>query len=272
MTTEPLWKALVLAAGRGPHDPMAKAYDVSHKCGIEIAGIPMLVRVLQVLRNSPQIGEIVISIDSPEIGIDLAERAQVDVTVMRSSSSAPASVIDAAGQMTYPLLVTTADHPLLTVEMIDYFITRSSASGADLTAGLASAETIMTAYPSSKRTFLHFAGDRVSGCNLFALMTPRALAGIAFWDHLDKVRKQPAKLIGAFGLRPLLLYLLGRLSLARAFEEASRRLSLIARPVLMPFAEAAIDVDKPADKELVEDIFAGRSRPATTPLQAAAPE
>jgi hypothetical protein len=38
----------------------------------------------------------------------------------------------------------------------------------------------------------------------------------------------------------------------------SRRLDLTARPVLMPFAEAAVDVDKPEDKELAERIFIER--------------
>ena len=40
---------VVLAAGRGPDDPMAKAFGVAHKCGLAVAGIPMLQRVLAAL-------------------------------------------------------------------------------------------------------------------------------------------------------------------------------------------------------------------------------
>ena len=46
---------LVLAAGRGPDDPMAKAYGVTHKCLIEVGGEPMLKRVIHTLLASSQI-------------------------------------------------------------------------------------------------------------------------------------------------------------------------------------------------------------------------
>jgi hypothetical protein len=39
----------------------------------------------------------------------------------------------------------------------------------------------------------------------------------------------------------------------------SRRLGAEVRPVILPFAEAAIDVDKPGDLALVRGILAGRA-------------
>ena len=66
------------------------------------------------------------------------------------------------------MLVTTADHALLTPEMIDYFCEQAERNGADFSAGLARAEVILKAYPQSVRTFFRFGKDRVSGCNLFA--------------------------------------------------------------------------------------------------------
>jgi len=255
------YDALVLAAGRGPDDPMAKAYEVSHKCSIPVGGVPMLVRVLRTLAACPLIDEITVSIDRPDIGAALAAEAGVKARIISSDRSAPASVIAAVEKhgARLPLLVTTADHALLSAEMVDYFIRMSAQSGADLTAGLATAGTILEAYPQSKRTFLQFGETKVSGCNLFALNDATGLKAIAFWDRLDQLRKKPLRLIAAFGVKPLLLYATGRLTLERAFGEASRRLRLSARPVLMPFAEAAIDVDKPADKELVEEILASRA-------------
>ncbi|WP_342641229.1 NTP transferase domain-containing protein [Rhodoligotrophos ferricapiens] len=254
------YNVLVLAAGRGANDPMAKAFAVSHKCAIPVGGVPMLVRVLAALSHSRLAGNIAVSIDRADIGQSLAAEAGVPARIIPASQSAPRSIIDAIERqgVRLPLLITTADHALLDQAMLDHFIRASQASGADLTAGLATAETILAAYPSSQRTFLRFAGDRVSGCNLFAVNREAGLKAIAFWDRLDQLRKKPFRLVGAFGIRPLLLYGLGRLSLARAFQEASRKLELEAQPILMPFAEAAIDVDKPADKELVESILASR--------------
>jgi hypothetical protein len=86
----------------------------------------------------------------------------------------------------------------------------------------------------------------------------RALSLLDRWQYLEQVRKKPWRLIAAFGISPLLRFLTGRLDLEQAFQIVSARLGLLARPVVMPFAEAAIDVDKPADKELAERIAARR--------------
>jgi len=48
---------------------------------------------------------------------------------------------------------------------------------------------------------------------------------------------------------------LDRLTLAEAFGYVSERLNITAAPILIPIAEAAIDVDKPSDKALVERIL-----------------
>ena len=72
------------------------------------------------------------------------------------------------------------------------------------------------------------------------------------------MRKKPWRLVAAFGIAPLIGFLTGSLTLDKAFAIISRRLGLIASPVIMPFAEAAIDVDKPADKDLAESILAAR--------------
>jgi hypothetical protein len=90
-------------------------------------------------------------------------------------------------------------------------------------------------------------------------MTPRAARAIEFWQSVERNRKRPWRLVAAFGVAPLLRYGLGRIDLATAFRLGSQRLGLDARPVLMPFAEAAIDVDKPDDKDLCEIILQARA-------------
>ena len=62
----------------------------------------------------------------------------------------------------------------------------------------------------------------------------------------------------AFGWRPLLAYLLGRLTLDDAMARASSIIGARIAAVVVPYAEAAIDVDKPADLALAETILARR--------------
>jgi CTP:molybdopterin cytidylyltransferase MocA len=250
---------LVLAAGRGPNDPMAKAYEVTHKCLVEIGGEPMLKRVVRTLLASPEIASVTVSIEKKELLTDALGPLAARVAFLASAESAARSALAALPEdAEYPWLITTGDHPLLTLEMLRYFLDAATGSGADLCAGLARAETILARFPDARRTYLPFGPDRVSGCNLFALTSPAARKALAFWHDLERLRKKPWRLIGAFGPVALLRFFAGTLTLDSAFALASRRLGLTARPVLMPFAEAAVDVDKPADKELAERILRER--------------
>jgi GTP:adenosylcobinamide-phosphate guanylyltransferase len=258
MSEHQLYNALVLAAGRGAEDPMAKEFNITHKCLVKTGGKPMLTRVITALESSPHIGKITICIDDPA-PVTLALGAKHDALIVKSANSAPASVLSsiADGKLEWPVLVTTADHALLTPEMINHFVRKSAEADASLTVGLANQHVIEERFPQTKRTYLPFADQKVSGCNLFMLYDADSLKAVAFWRQADQNRKKPWKLVGSFGLIPLLSWALGRLSLAAAFQRASKQLGVNVKPVLMPFAEAAIDVDKPQDKELVDRIFAG---------------
>jgi len=250
------WTAVVLAAGRGPSDPMAKAYGVTHKCALPVNGVPMLRRVVDALRQSSSVAGVSISIESPAVVREILAEKESGIAIIASESSAPLSALVAIRkQAAFPVLLTTADHALLTPEMVDYFCQHAERNGADFSAGLARAETVLAAYPQSVRTFFRFGKDRVSGCNLFAISNANGLRILEKWQFLEQARKKPWRLVAAFGPLALLRFALGLLSLDGAFRTVSTRLGLVAKPVLLPFAEAAIDVDKPADLALAEAIL-----------------
>ena len=254
------WTAIVLAAGRGPNDPMAKAYGVSHKCALPVNGVPMLQRVVGALRQSQSIAAIAISIETPAIVREALAEKDARIAVIASESSAPLSAIVAIRKRaTFPVLVTTADHALLTPEMVDHFCEAAERNGADFSVGLARAEIILAVYPQSVRTFFKFGKDRVSGCNLFAVNNENGLRILEKWQYLEQSRKKPWRLVAAFGPLALIRFVFGTLSLDGAFTLVSSTLGLTAKPILMPFAEAAIDVDKPSDLELAEVILKRRN-------------
>lgn len=236
------------------------AFGVAHKCTIPVLGVPMLQRVLAALDADVIDKPVLVSIDDATAGRRAAGPLHKTCTFIASGISAPVSAKAAVQTAAhYPVLVTTGDHPLLTREMVVDFLSRSQASAADFAVGLARAETILAKYPDTHRTFFKLGQDRVSGCNLFAVMNEKGLSVFDIWHDLEKNRKKPWKLVAAFGIGPLLSFLLGRLTLAGAFEQMSQRLGFTIKAVLMPFAEAAIDVDKPQDHALAERILRART-------------
>lgn len=257
--------ALILAASRGAADPVAKSEGISHKCLVDVAGTPMLVRVVDTLMASPSIGAIAISIEAPEVLEALAPVAEAveagRITVLPSGPTTSASVLRAVEALgtPYPLLIATADNPLLTPEMVEHFCAEALASDADLTAALASETVVREAVPTAQRTFLRFRDGRYSGCNLYALTREAGLGAVRFWAAAERHRKRPWRLVASFGLVSLALFLLGRLSLDEAFVRASKVMKVRARAIAMPFPTAPIDVDKPADLALVRQILASGS-------------
>ena len=256
--------ALVLAGSRGPDDPVASAAGVAHKCLVPVAGVPMAVRVVETLAACPGVDRIAVALEDPALLDDLpALRPLIAAgrcTLVPTAATPSLSVQRALDELTdpLPLLVTTGDHPLLTPEIVTRFCRAARGTGADFAAGLTPASAIRRAYPGAKRTYLRFRDERYSGANLFAVLKPEGRRAVAFWRRVEQERKRPWRLVRAFGWRPLVAYVLGRLTLDDAMARASRVIGARIAAVVMPQPEAAIDVDKQADLELVETILAQR--------------
>jgi hypothetical protein len=73
--------------------------------------------------------------------------------------------------------------------------------------------------------------------------------------------KKPRRLIGAFGIFAFLLYKSRLFTLRTVLRALSRTIGVRTAPILMPFAEGPIDVDRQVDWDLANRII--RSREAT---------
>ena len=261
------FSAIVLAADRAPGDAVAAAAGVASKCLAPVAGTPMVIRVLDALAAADQVGECVLCgppwpIVEGDAGLlDRLDRPGIRWVTNASTPSASTSAVLDSMPPDGPVLVTTADHALLSPEMVDHFCRSARETGLDLLAALATHETIMAAYPGMRRTVTRLKDGAYCSCNLFAFMTPRARAAADFWRRVESQRKKPLRVVGVLGVVVLLRYLLGLLTLDEALSRISRRLEMDIGVVKMPFANAAVDVDTAADWKVVEDIAAGKYAP-----------
>ncbi|MBL0715267.1 MAG: nucleotidyltransferase family protein [Desulfosarcina sp.] len=252
--------AVVLAADRTIPDPVAQAAGVSCKAMVPVDGIPMITRVIMALRGSKAIGSIILcgppwTTLQNETGLQqLLDSESIQWLPNREtpSTSAAAALQTLAAET--PVLLTTADHALLTPAILDYFCTKARHAAADVLVALAHYDAIMQAYPGMRRTATRFQDGPFCSCNLFAILTSRGRTAADFWRRVERERKTPWKMINKLGWLMVLKYLLGRLTLAEGLRRASQQLGFRASAVLMPFPEAAVDVDTPADWHFVQDI------------------
>ncbi|MCH2169587.1 nucleotidyltransferase family protein [Myxococcota bacterium] len=256
---------LIMAGRRAGNDDLAEATGHTHRALLDVSGVPMLMRVVQTLRASPSVGRIAISIDDPDSLDSLGEIAGIERH--RSLASPSASLSDFLGQLpeNEPLLVVTADHALLTPEMVEHFIGACAASDADVLVALVESQLLQTRYPETTRTYLRFGNEAFSGANLFAFRTPDARRAAEFWIRAERFRKRPWRLVATFGFVSLLQFALHRLDLDAALTRASQVMGAQVEAVRMPFAEAAIDVDRASDLALVEEILSHRDAGRVVP-------
>jgi hypothetical protein len=224
----------------------------------------MGVRVLTALAATPGIERISVSCDEPQLvarleGLMAGVRPALRLEHHASARSPAASLADFITSLEdgERALVTTADHPLMTAEIVGHFVERASGCDADLVAGVVAEGVYRRRFPAGPRTFVRFADDAFSGANLFLVRAPGAVRVAYFWVRLEGVRKRPWRLVSHFGVGTLVRFLSGRLTVARALAEASDVIGARLDAVFLPFAEAALDVDKPADLATVKALIEG---------------
>ena len=261
------FSAIVMAADRNPDDPVTRAAGVTCKALAPVGDIPMALRVLNALEESLEVGpRLLCGPPAPLLEQAAALKSGVDAgdygwLASRESPSASATAAMEQIPESQPVLLTTADHALLSAQIIDYFCGQARTAGFDLVVALAPHELVAKAYPSVKRTRLRFSDGDYCSCNLFAFMTPRSRAITGFWRKVESQRKQPWRVISILGWWPVFKYLLGRLSLQEALARLSDRLEMKIGVTILPFAEAAVDVDSENDWRLVQQLLAEKEKP-----------
>jgi GTP:adenosylcobinamide-phosphate guanylyltransferase len=253
------YTALVLAGRRGTDDALASSRGASHRALLPVAGVPMLARVLTALRGARHVSRIWISIDAPEVLAQVPALAAFRDLPLHASKESPArSVADALAQIgDTRVLVTTADHALLSGARVDRFLEGAAATEADVAVGVVERSAFRDASASAARTWIRLRCGSYTGANLFALQRERAIRAAQFFARAEKHRKKPWRMVAALGPTLALEYLAGTLDLEGACRQISKSAGATIRPVLLEDAAAAIDVDKAADLALAEKILAG---------------
>jgi len=256
------WTAILLAGQRPGIDLLAQAYGEQWKALIPVDGEAMLSRVAKTLLASPSIARVLVVAQQPEalfVGdcAWLAKEARVATAISTSGIAVSIGALAGTAEAPWPVLVTTADHPLLTPAMIEATI--AGTQDADVGVGVVSSRTLLAAYPNNRRTWLKFAGGHWTGANLFALRSHKAMPALFAWSEVERDRKKALKLIWHFGALLALRAVTRTITLEAAIAQAGHKLGARIKPIDLPFAEAGIDVDKPGDHALAERILKARA-------------
>ena len=252
------WTALLLAGSRPGVDPFAAANGTDLKALIPVGGVPMVTRPVAALLASPEVARVRVLAQQPDriaAVLPKDERLSAEPSGATIAATLDATLSDPA--KVFPLLVTTADHALLTPAMIADFC--GKAAGHDLALGVVERRSLLKRLPDSKRTWIGFRGGAYTGANLFAFGSPKARAAVALWRSVEQDRKKGWRVLSALGPSILLGAGLRLLTLDQVLARIGKRLGLSIAKVQMADPIAAVDVDKPADLDLANALSAERA-------------
>ncbi|WP_322291401.1 nucleotidyltransferase family protein [Allopontixanthobacter sp.] len=255
-------------AGQRPGiDILAQENGQTLKALIPVAGQSMLSRVVGALDLCPRISRIVVVAQDPQLLLSgdtarLLANPKVRLTPSTNGIASSIAAIAGSALAPWPVLVTTADHALLTPEMIDEFLDscEGNAKGGDLAIAFGERRIVEGGYPRTSRTWLKFRDGHYSGANLFALRNAKVMPALTLWSGVEQQRKKGLAVISQFGPLLLLRALTRTISFRNALAKAGATLGLKAELVVMSQPEAVIDVDKPADLVLAEQILRLREK------------
>lgn len=261
------YAAVVLAADRTANDPITQHTGAPCKTIAPVCGTPMIIRVLDALEASDLIESITIC-GPPQSVIpncpELKQRIEAGRIIwlpnLESPSRSAEKGFELVGQDT-PILLTTADHALITPEIVQHFLETSLSEKCDATIGLVNYDNIVATFPNTKRTVTKFRNGNFCGCNLYTFRQHgREL--VTRWRQAEDMRKRPWRLIAQIlGPWIVLRYLLGFLTLEQALSSVSKKTGIHVQAIMLPFPQAGIDVDKVEDLLLAETILSKTINP-----------
>lgn len=252
------WTAIVLAGSRPGVDPLAARFNVPIKALVPVGAEPMVARVVRTLLGCDRVERVLILAQEPDrLGWLARDRR---VTVAGSGRDIAGSLAEVLGGRAapWPALVTTADHPLLTPEMVEYFLEASN--GADASIGIVERSLMLARFPEARRTWVRFGADSYTGANLFTLRGARALEAVKLFARAEADRKRRLRLLWSFGPTLALGTVTRRFTPTKVADRVGRRIGIRIAAVSLPFAEAGIDVDRVEDQALAERILGAGMR------------
>ncbi|MGI6381061.1 MAG: NTP transferase domain-containing protein [Anaerolineae bacterium] len=246
MTTPTRWlHTVVLAGGPAEPDPLSVEAGVATKALLPIAGRPMVAHVLQALQRCDAIGPItVVGLEASLLEV-ICEGPPLRCLpnhhgIVDNILAATEGLDDAT-----PVLVVSADIPLLTPEAVSSFIQSAELSGGELCYAVVERAVMEARFPGSGRSFRHTREGDFAGGDLF-LATPRLFrthAGLA--RGLSDQRKSAWGLARLLGLGVLWRLATRRLTIRSLEARASTLLGCDCKAIISEHPELAMDVDKP---------------------------
>lgn len=255
----PLRLVVLAGHGLGPEgvDALAERFGEKHRCLIPLAGRPLIAHVLQTAAQHPRVASLAVCVEREAFDPiwDVLTRlpGRGSVALVEARGDIAESVRAAAEDWDGPLLVTTADHALLSTESVDAMA--EMLEGCDVAFALARRDAVEAAHPKALRNYIALRDGDFATCDLYGMASARFVDAVDVFRGAGIGGRESSRILRAIGVVGLVMIKLGLESLSGAVVRASRRLGLRVRAVIMADGTQAIDVDNDRTYAIVRDLL-----------------
>jgi molybdopterin-guanine dinucleotide biosynthesis protein A len=254
--------ACVILAGSTPNrvNPVAEYAGVDQKALVPIAEKPMISYVVEAVTSATKVQKTIIvglrgSIDQlnslPVEYLPGEDKILKNIIIGVKYILANYKEIDR-------ILFTMCDVPLLTSEMVDWFIEECSQRKGDYFWAMVEKTTMEKRFPGAGRTYTRLTDGRFCSGDLFMVSTKvMQKSNLKLWDHFIESRKQWWRMALVFEFSTLIRLLLGRISIDGLGQAFGKAFNITTTIIVSPYAGHGMDVDKPYQLELVRAAFKG---------------
>ncbi len=255
--TERRTDALVLAGGT-TDDEMRKLTGEASRCFIRFGDTPILEFVLRALKGSKCIGRVTIIGDPQKLQCYKGDLVDEIISEGASLQENVFNGLERLADADY-ILVTAADLPLISSEIIDNLLALFSREESDIYYPIVPMNVVESKFPGGKRTVQKLKEGEFTGGNIF-LLNPKSI--LKNRDKIDRViiaRKNKAELVKLFGLSFVLKYLTRSLDIPSLEAKAYSILGSRTKAIRCPHPEVGFDVDKPEDYQVALKVIRNRN-------------
>ncbi len=257
--------AMIIAGGIAqPGEPLYPFTQGKPKAMLDIHGKPMVQWVLDALDNAVSVDRVIIvGMEQGEIlhGAKLSSMLPDQGSMIDNIRAGVAKILE-TNPATEHIVVASSDIPAILPEHIDWVVQNASQTDLDVHYNVVKREAMESRYPSSKRSYVHLKDMDVCGGDLNIIRASIVARNEALWGKIIDARKNPLKQAALIGYDTLFLLLLRQVTLAAAIERVTRRIHLTGQALVCPYAELAMDVDKPHQLEIMRADLSRRAEPS----------
>ena len=246
--------ALIIAGGNPkPDDVLYEHTQGKSKSLLDVAGKPMVQWVIDALDGSDNIEDIfIVGLNDLEGCNAKKQLHQIDDHGgMISNIKAGIEMIEKVKPGSKHVLVSAADIPSVTSEMVDWLINQTKGKDFDLNYNAVEQSVMQSRFPGANRTYTKLKGIALCGGDMNIVSTWSVTAKDGLWSKLEDARKSVFKQAAMVGLDTLFLIVFRLLDFDGLVKFASKKLGMNILALQTPYAEMAMDVDKPHQLEIL---------------------